>query len=218
MSYNFDWFILIEYKSLIFSGLLLTCKLALLAIIFSFFIGSFIGIARLSNNWIIRGFATVFVEIFRNIPLIVIIFYFYFAINLDSFWAGLMGVTCYSSSFIAEVVRSGIQSIHSGQVDAGKSTGLGRFQIMRHIVVPQGFLIIVPALGNEFMRIIKNTSYAMTVGVAELTFQTSEIDSLTFRGFEASTAVTLLYLCLSIIMVICIRITERIIDVEKRIG
>lgn len=218
MTYDFDWSVLVKYKSLILSGLLLTCELSLLGIIFSFLIGSFIGIARLSKNWIVRVFAITFVEIFRNVPLILIIFYFYFAMGLDSFWSGLLGVTCYSSSFIAEVVRHGIQSIHSGQIDAGKSTGLSSFRIMRHIVLPQGYLIIVPALGNEFLRIIKNTSFAMTVGVAELTFQTSEIDSLTFRGFEASTAVTLLYLCVSLVLVAIIRVVEKMINLEKKIA
>lgn len=176
------------------------------------------GIARLSKSSIIRWVAASFVEMFRNIPLIVIIFYFYFAIGLDSFWAGLLGLTFYSSAFIAEVVRSGIQSIPSGQIEAGKSSGLSNFRVMRHIILPQGFFIIVPALGNEFQRIIKNSSFAMTVGVAELTFQTGEIESLTFRGFEAATAITLIYLFISALLVVFTRIIEKTINLEKKVG
>jgi polar amino acid transport system permease protein len=96
------------------------------------------------------------------------------------------------------VVKAGITSIPKGQFEAAQSLGMNRFQVMWYIIYPQAIRIIIPPLTSQFLNLIKNSSLAMTIGVAELTFATQQIDAETFRGFEAATAVTILYIFLTL--------------------
>jgi len=217
MGYEFSWNVLIEYKELIINGLITTIKLSIIGIIFSFIIGSLIGIGRASKNFWISLYSSYYVETFRNIPLIVQMFFIYFTFTLslifpflnewgkflhiddiDAFFSALIALILYTSAYIAEVVKAGINSIPKGQFEAAKSLGMSKFQVMRFIIYPQAIRIIIPPLTSQFLNLIKNSSLAMTIGVAELTFATQQIDSETFRGFEAATAVTLLYIFLTL--------------------
>jgi polar amino acid transport system permease protein len=217
LGYEFDWSVLITYKQLLANGLIMTVKLSTIGIVFAFFIGIFVGLARVSNNFFASLFGAYYVEGFRNIPLIVQMFFIYFSFNIvDSFtfldtvgnWLGLenkneffsalLALILYTSTYIAEAIRGGINSIPKGQMEAGKTLGMNYVQIMGLIIVPQAIKIVWAPITSQFLNLIKNSSLAMTIGVAELTFQTQEIDSLTFRGFEAATAVTLIYLFLTI--------------------
>ena len=119
--------------------------------------------------------------------------------NQNEFFSALVALILYTSTYIAEAIRGGINSIPKGQAEAGKTLGMSYFQLMRLIVVPQAIKIVWGPITSEFLNLIKNSSLAMTIGVAELTFMTQEIDSLTFRGFEAATAVTLVYLALTLL-------------------
>ena len=217
MGYEFDWYVIVEYKGLLVEGLLMTIKLSIIGIFFSFLIGSLVGIARSSKNFFVSLLASYYVELFRNIPLIVQIFFFYFAFNLsqtfpfletfsawlgvdntDEFFAALFALILYTGAYIAEAVKAGILSIAKGQNEAAMSIGMNSFARMYHIIYPQAFRIIIPPLTSQFLNLIKNSSLAMTVGVAELTFASQQIDSDTFRGFEAATAVTILYIMLTL--------------------
>ncbi len=217
MGYEFDWTVLLTYKQLLIDGFMMTLKLSIIGIFFAFLIGSVMGLARVSKNFFVSLLATYYVEFFRNIPLIVQMFFIYFSFTLtDSFpwlepfgnWIGienhneffsaLIALITYTSTYIAEAIRSGIQSLPKGQEEAGKTLGMNYFQTMNFIVFPQAIKIVWGPITGQFLNLIKNSSLAMTIGVAELTFQTQEIDSLTFRGFEAATAVTILYLFLTL--------------------
>jgi len=217
MGYEFNWHVLIEYKDLLINGLLTTVKLSILGIFFSFIIGSLIGIARASKNFWLSLFASYYVESFRNIPLIVQMFFIYFTFTLsqifpflnswgdflhindvDAFFSALLALILYTSAYIAEVVKAGIRSIPKGQEEAAKSLGMNRYQVTRYVIFPQAVRIIIPPLTSQFLNLIKNSSLAMTIGVAELTFATQQIDAETFRGFEAATAVTVLYIFLTL--------------------
>lgn len=217
MGYEFDWSVLITYKELLINGFMMTVKLSTIGIIIAFIIGVFVGLSRVSNNFFVSLFATYYVEGFRNIPLIVQMFFIYFSFNLteafpvlmifgdwlglenkNEFFSALIALITYTSTYIAEAVRGGINSIPKGQAEAGKTLGMNYVQIMSLIVVPQAVKIVWSPITGQFLNLIKNSSLAMTIGVAELTFQTQEIDSLTFRGFEAATAVTIIYLFLTI--------------------
>ena len=175
------------------------------------------GLARVSKNFFVSLFATYYVEFFRNIPLIVQMFFIYFSFTLtdafpflenfgnflglenhNEFFSAQIALITYTSTYIAEAIRGGIQSLPKGQVEAGKTLGMNYVQIMYYIVFPQAIKIVWSPVTGQFLNLIKNSSLAMTIGVAELTFSTQEIDSLTFRGFEAATAVTLLYLILTL--------------------
>ena len=217
MGYEFDWSVLLTYKQLLIDGFVMTLKLSIIGIFFSFLIGAIMGLARVNKNFFISLFATYYVEFFRNIPLIVQMFFIYFSFTLtdafpwlesfgtslglenhNEFFSALIALITYTSTYIAEAIRGGLQSLPKGQTEAGKTLGMNYFQITYFITFPQAIKIVWGPVTGQFLNLVKNSSLAMTIGVAELTFQTQEIDSLTFRGFEAATAVTILYLFLTL--------------------
>ena len=217
MAYEFDWTVLLTYKQLLIDGFMMTLKLSIIGIFFSFIIGSFVGLLRVSNNFFISLSGTYYVEFFRNIPLIVQMFFIYFSFTLtdafpiletfgnsigvenhNEFFSALIALITYTSTYVAEAVRAGIQSLPKGQMAAAKTIGMNYVQSMYYIIFPQALKMVWGPITSQFLNLIKNSSLAMTIGVAELTFQTQEIDSLTFRGFEAATAVTILYLLLTL--------------------
>ncbi len=209
--------LIMEFKQLIIQGLLSTIKLSLIGIVLSTIWGFVIGFFRNSKSEFLRIFGYYYVEVFRNIPLIVQIFFIYFAFNIadvfpflkvvakvlhvddsNAFFSALMALVLYTSAYISEVVRSGLNAIPYSQIEGAMSLGLTRIQIIRYVIIPELFLIIIPALTNQYLNLIKNSSLAMTIGVAELTFVTQQIDAETFRGFEAATIVTILYIVLTL--------------------
>jgi polar amino acid transport system permease protein len=218
MSQNLNWNILVEYRDLLLHGLLLTIQLSIVAGFLSFVVGCIIGCSRHFFTGAIRIVCTAYTEFFRNIPPIVQFFFWYFAVGLDSFIGAVVGLTVFQSTYIAEVVRSGLQSIPKTQVEAAESAGLTFMKMLLYVIFPQAVMRIVPALSIEFINIIKNSSAAMTIGVMELTFQTQEISVRTFRGFEAATAVTILYVALAFLVVVLMSLAEKALKVDVRSG
>ncbi len=239
MAYEFDWTVLLTYKQLLIDGFMMTLKLSIIGIFFSFVIGSIVGLARVSKNLFISLSATYYVEFFRNIPLIVQMFFIYFSFTLtdvfpfletfgnsmgienhNEFFSALIALITYTSTYIAEAVRAGIQSLPKGQMEAAKTIGMNYFQSMYYIVFPQAIKMVWGPITSQFLNLIKNSSLAMTIGVAELTFQTQEIDSLTFRGFEAATAVTILYLVLTLVTAYTMSLINRyaLIKTQSNVG
>jgi polar amino acid transport system permease protein len=160
----------------------------------------------------VRAFALAYLELFRNTPLVVQIFFWYFGSNkllpdavnewLNAtnfeFAAAVIALTFYTSAFIAEDIRSGVLAIPKEQMEAARSSGLSFLQSMRFIILPQAVRLTIPPLVNQFLNLTKNSSLAMTIGVAELTYQARQVESYTFKGFEAFTAATVVYLALSL--------------------
>lgn len=217
MGYEFNWSVLWTYRELLIDGFVMTLKLSIIGIFFAFLIGSLIGLARVSNNFFVSLFSTYYVELFRNIPLIVQIFFIYYTFsitevfpwlehiasfleikNSSEFFSALLALITYTSTYIAEAIRGGIQSLPKGQQEAAKTLGMNYFQSMLYIIYPQAIKLVWGPITSQFINLIKNSSLAMTIAVAELTFATQEIDSLTFKGFEAATAVTVIYLFLTL--------------------
>jgi polar amino acid transport system permease protein len=217
MNYEFDWAVLLDYRRLLLQGLAVTIELSLLAFALSIGLGIMIAVAQLSRQPVVRAVAVAYVEFFRNIPLVVQVFYWYFAMGLGSFQAGLVALVLYSSVYIGEVIRAGVQSIPITQYEAAYSSGLSSFRVLRHIVVPQALLLVIPPLGTELINVVKNSAVAMTVGVRELTFQSQEIDAITFRGFEATTAATALYLLMTLTIVTVLGAVERAVKIEAKV-
>jgi polar amino acid transport system permease protein len=159
-------------------------------------------------------FAAAYTEFFRNTPLLVQIFFWYFgsdAVLPDfvnqwlyqqdfEFAAATIALTVYTSAFIAEDIRSGIFAIPKTQLEASRATGLSFIQAMRYVILPQALRIVVPPLISQFLDLIKNSSLAMTIGVMELTYMARQIESYTFHGFEAFTISTLIYLSISLVV------------------
>ena len=191
------------YGSTFVDGFKITIYSSILALLFSLIIGTLMAIFQLSKNKLISGLAKAYVEFFRNIPLLIIVMFFYVVVPLywicfDGFQAGTIGLTIYTSAFIAETVRSGIQTVPKGQTEAGLSAGLTYSQTMRYIVLPQAFKIVVPPLGNQFINLVKNSSILAIVAGLDLMYQGDLIASETFNTFDTYIIVGLFYLVITL--------------------
>ena len=236
MQYNWDWGVIIRepYLEWIISGFGWTVSVSIAAWLLAFSLGSIIGIFRTTNNSILRAIAAVYVEIFRNIPLIVQMFLWYFVfpellpneagmwvkreMPMPEFTTAALCLGLYTASRVAEQVRSGIQSIGQGQNNAGLATGLTKFQVYRYILLPVGYRIMIPPLTSEFLTIFKNSSVALTIGVLEITAQARQIEEYTFQGFEAFTTATVLYILVTSIVMILMRVVEGRVSIPGMIS
>jgi polar amino acid transport system permease protein len=215
-NYHFDWAIITsgQYFEWILSGAKVTLQLSVVSVALSFILGLLIAVMRMSNVKPILWFSHAYLEFFRNTPLLVQIFFWYFgsykilpmvvndwlnSMNFE-FAAAVIALTIYTSAFIAEDIRSGVRSIPKEQMEAARSSGFSYLKSMYYIILPQAVRLTIPPLINQFLNLTKNSSLAMTIGVAELTYQARQVESYTFKGFEAFTAATLVYLGLSLII------------------
>ena len=135
-----------------------------------------------------------YTELLRNLPLIVKLFFLYFVLGLPALPAAIAALVLHQSAYIADVTAAGLRSVGRGQLDAGLSLGLKRWQVYRRVILPQIVRVMLPPMTSQYVSVIKNTSVVALIGVADLTFQTQQINVETFRGFEAATAATLLYM------------------------
>jgi len=178
-----------------------TMSVAVLALIVALIVGSFMGILRTTPSKVLVFIGDAWTELFRNIPLLVQIFLWYHVIPslflslraVPSFVLVVFALGFFTSARIAEQVRAGIQSLPKGQTYAGLATGLTRVQTYRYVLLPMAFRIVIPPLTSESMNIIKNTSVAFAVSIAELTMFAMQAQEETSRGVEIYLAVTLLY-------------------------
>jgi His/Glu/Gln/Arg/opine family amino acid ABC transporter permease subunit len=172
----------------------------------------------------LRALATFYVEFFRNVPLLVWMFFWYFGVppllpqavqdwvlahGLE-FWAAVFALGVYSGARFSEVLRSGIQSIPRTQLEASVASGLTVVQAYRYVILPIALRLIIPPATNESVNLLKNSSVALTISVAELTFQTRQIETYTAKAIEALTAGTLIYL------VLCLSVASLMAWVERR--
>lgn len=231
MSYNWNWGILWElspegngtYLDTLLVGLVWTIVAAAGAWIIALVVGSILGIARsLPGRWF-YPLATTYVEVFRNIPLLVQLFLWYFVVPelLPSSWGlwlkqlpnaplytAIVGIGLYMGSRVAEQIRAGIQALPRGQMMAATAIGLTLPQAYRYVILPLAYRIILPPLTSEFLNTIKNTSVALTIGLLELTARARAMQEFSFQVFEAFTAATVLYLLLNIVVTLAMRFIE----------
>jgi len=214
LKYTFDWSIVTsgKYFEWLVSGVKITLELSAVGIVGAFILGLLIAVLKMSHFRPLRWIASAYLEFFRNTPLLIQIFFWYFGsykimptvVNdwLNStnfeFAAAAIALTIYTSAFIAEDIRSGILSIPKEQMEAARSAGFSYLRSMQYIILPQAVRITVPPLVNQFLNLAKNSSLAMTIGVMELTYQARQVESYSFKGFEAFTAATVVYLVLSV--------------------
>ena len=220
LKYKFDWAIVLsgKYFDWLVSGVKVTIQLSALSIALAFLLGLIIAVMRMSKVRPVRWIAHGYLEFFRNTPLLVQIFFWYFgsykilpaAVNdwlvttNFEFASAVIALTIYTSAFIAEDIRSGVLSIPKEQMEAARSSGFSYIRSMRYIILPQAVRITIPPLISQFLNLTKNSSLAMTIGVAELTYQARQVESYTFKGFEAFTAATVVYLAMSIIITVVV--------------
>jgi polar amino acid transport system permease protein len=179
-----------------------TLRLAVPSIILGFILGIFVGIGRLSRSRWIHIPASVYVEFFRGVPLVMVIFWFWFIIpvmvgrSLPEFSVALAAFVIFEAAYLGEIVRAGIQSVPRGQVEAATATGLSRRQTMRHVVLPQALRNMIPALVTQFIVLLKDTSLASIIGYVDLTKAAQIVNNREIRPFE-------LYLFIAIVYWLC---------------
>jgi glutamate/aspartate transport system permease protein len=182
------------------------------------------GVISIDVGWFLHGFANVYVTIFRNVPLLVQLFLWFFVfpellpddagmwvkrgLPLPEFWTAVVCLGLYTASRVAEQVRAGINSIGRGQQYAAMAIGLTPAQVYRYVLLPVAFRIIIPPLTSDFLGVFKNSSLALTIGVLELTAMTRQIEEYSYAGFEAFTAATVLYIAVTAIVMWAMRIVE----------
>lgn len=205
---NFD-FLLNPYTiRMLFQGLIMTLILAFLAVFIGAILAIIPALMRMSEHKYLKAIATTYVEVIRGTPMLVQVLLIYqlmklplilfMGIDMGSFIPGLVGLVINSSAYISELMRAGILAVDQGQTEAARSLGMSKHQTMIKIIFPQAMNNIIPALGNEFVTIIKETSIFMYLGVAELMFQISIIKSNTFRVTEVYIVAGILYMLLTI--------------------
>ncbi len=155
-------------------GLLVTVEVAVLSIIFSFIIGSVLGLIRYLKIPVVSKIVGLLIDLIRNLPLLLIIFFTYFAlpqigIRLDIFWSAIVAMTIFESSMLSEIIRAGLNSVPKGQTEAGLSTGLTYTQTLLFIIIPQAFKAMVPPILSQFISLIKDTSLAVIISLPEIT-------------------------------------------------
>ncbi|MDT2847974.1 amino acid ABC transporter permease [Vagococcus carniphilus] len=191
------------YQSDILSGLKVTLIASITALIFSLMIGTLMAIFQVSRNKWIKRIGNGYVNLFRNLPLLIVVMFLFvvlplYGIKMDGITAGTVGLTLYTSAFIADTVRAGIEGIPKGQMEAGISSGLTHIQVMWYIILPQAFKIVIPPLGNQFINLVKNSSILAMVTGADLMYQGDLIASTTFNTIGTYTLIGLIYLVLTL--------------------
>lgn len=198
-----DFTILSENMDMFLEGFKNTLYVSFLALIGSFLLGTLIAVFRIAPikplNWI----GAIYVEFFRNIPLLIILFFIFvglpvLGIRLSGFQAGTIALTIYTAAFIAEAIRAGVLAVHVGQTEAARSSGLTYIQTMRYIVLPQAIKIVIPPLGNQFLNLVKNSSILTIVAAGELMYQGDLISSRTFVTFDVYIFVAIFYLIITL--------------------
>ena len=204
------------YGPIFVDGFKITLFSSVLALVFSLIIGTLMAIFQLSKNKVVSALAKAYVEFFRNIPLLIIVMFFYVVVpiywfNLDGFQAGTIGLTIYTSAFIGEAIRSGILAVPKGQMEASRSLGMTYTRTMQKIILPQAIKIMIPSFVNQFVISLKDTTIISVIGVVEL-LQTGKII------VARTTQSTYVYLIIAIIYLVVITALTKLAKVlEKKV-
>ena len=234
------------YTRALWVGLINTLRVAVAGIILTTIVGIAAGIARLSDNWLVRNIALIYVEIFRNTPLLLQLLFWYSAVFLSfpnvenkislggliylsqdgleilgikfssEFAALLIGLTFYTGAFIAEIVRGGIQSVSKGQWEAARSLGLKPGLIMRLVIFPQALRVIIPPLTSQYLNLTKNSSLAIAIGYPDIYFVASTTFNNTGKAVEVMLLIMLAYLTFSLTISLVMNLFNKTVQIKER--
>ncbi len=201
-----------EYLPMFLEGLVCTVSLSALTVIFGFILALLLAYMRMSKFLPFRAVSTIYVEVFRATPLMVQLFLVYYVllgdislpafklfgfIRFERFIPGVIALCLNSGAYLCEIIRSGIQNIDQGQTEAARSLGMSQWENMRHIVLPQAIKNILPAIANEFVTIIKESSICWTIGVQEIMSAVKSVQAATFSIGEPLIVAACVYFCLT---------------------
>ena len=232
MNYHWNWHIFFEtdpggtgtYLDMLLSGLWLTIETAICAWIIALILGSLVGVMRTLPSKAASWFSFAYVEFFRNMPLLVQLFLWFFVLPEllpqswglwmkqmphAPFYTAAVGIGLFMSARVAVQLAAGVGSLPRGQKMAATALGLTTAQAYRYVLLPMAFRIVLPPLTSEFLSTIKNTSVAITIGLIELTGAARSMQEFSFQVFEAFTAATAMYLVINLVVVVAMRLLER---------
>ncbi|MDL2310644.1 amino acid ABC transporter permease [Peptostreptococcaceae bacterium OttesenSCG-928-C18] len=205
-----------DSRDLFITGLKNTLLLSVIGIFFGILLGLILTLFRLSKFKVLRGFSLTYLEIIRCTPLMVQAFFIFLAtpeiigFRLSPFYAGAIAMSLNSAAYVSEIIRSGINSVDKGQMEASRSLGLSYGKTMRYVIIPQAVKNILPTLGNEFIAIIKETSTLTIIGVAEIMFNTKRAQAASYKATPAIIVAMILY------FVITFTLSKIIATIERR--
>lgn len=209
-----DFAILTENLDLYLEGFKYTVIASFIALVSSFVLGTVIAVMRIAPIKLLNWVGTTYVEFVRNIPVLIITFFFYFGLSsigveFDGLTAGTIALAIYTAAFIAEAIRAGILAVPKGQMEAARSSGLTYNQAMKLIILPQAIKIVIPPLGNQFINLVKNSSILGVIAGLDLMYQADLISSRSFVTFDVYIFVALFYLILTIPLSLGVGYLER---------
>jgi polar amino acid transport system permease protein len=198
-----DFLSMVKYTPLFISGLIMTLKLTFLAVTIGVLMGLFIALMKMSSIKPIKFVASSYIEVIRGTPLLVQLLLIYnglmqFGMNIPAFTAGVSALAINSSAYVAEIIRAGIQAVDPGQNEAARSLGMTHAMAMRYVIIPQAIKNILPALGNEFIVMLKESAIVSVIGFADLTRQADIIQSVTCRYFEPYIIIAAIYFIMTL--------------------
>jgi polar amino acid transport system permease protein len=212
---------MISFLPPLLQGAWVTITVSLVAYALALIVGLLFGIARMSRFWPINAVATVYVQFIRGTPLLLQLFFIYYVlpyggIILSPFASGVSGLTINYSAYMAEVFRSGVQAIPKGQWEAGLSLGMSRRLLMRRIILPQAIRIVIPAIGNFFVSIFKDSALVSVITMRDLMFSGQLLASATFKHFEIFALVGLIYFIISYPTAKLVDYIEARLDIHRK--
>ena len=197
-----DFKLIQESLPLLLHGALVSIEIAALGALIGILFGTLLGLAQTSKSKILRWLSSIYVIIVRGIPMLILIMAAYYVLPqfgsmLPAFWVAVVAIGLNSAAYVSQIIKAGIRSISRGQIEAGRVLGLSNMQITRYVILPQAFRVVIPALGNEFITLIKDSALASTIGVVELTKEGNFIRAKTFDSITVFFAVACIYLIIT---------------------
>lgn len=231
MELNFSF--LSKYWPMFLRGAETTLILSVATVIIGLIVGVLLALLRLCKIKPLSFLAAAYIEFIRGTPLMVQIFFIFYALpqlglripqitwldfDFPRFASGILALGLNSAAYIAEIVRAGIQAVDKGQTEAARSLGMTQGMAMRFVVLPQAFKNILPALGNEFVTVIKESSIVMVIGITELMFNTSQVYSSSYRYFESLIICALVYFIMTFTTSRLLSLLERRMHADEHAG
>lgn len=208
--FNIIW----TYRSYFFTGVQYTLLLAVIGVFCGFILGMLVSLLRMSRIRVLRFIGSVWVEFLRGTPMLVQLFIIHyglvsFGIKFSAIESGAITLTINSSAYLAEIFRAGIQGVDKGQAEAARSLGMSKAMTMRHIVLPQAVKSVLPAIGNEFITIIKESSIVSFIGVGDLMYQAGAVNTITYDYLKPLLIIAVIYFIMTFLLSKLLGLFER---------
>lgn len=223
IGYNWQWYQIPRYlftfteegfvAGPLLEGLKITLEISAISLVFALLIGFITALFNLSNSYIARGLAVVYLELSRNTPLLIQIFFIYFVLGptlgIERMTSAILALSLFEGAYAAEIFRSGIQAVPVGQTEAASSLGLSTFSCYRHIIIPQALRTVLPPLASQGISLIKDSALVSTIAIYDLTMQAQALISESYLTFEIWFSVALIYLLITTFLSVAINILEK---------